>query len=178
MAQIIPIVSEALQSTIRRLLPSQNGFGEDLQAQNVIVPIIDLTPSAEGSALSTDLARAMSFTGQTSFVALNGAAVVANSPGFYRIFGAFSGRSVGSATTTANFSMSDGLATKVIWGCDMQLTPDPAPVAFNFDFNVFLAAGESITANSSGPTLQLEGSVRQIADVNGQVSNPAGYIDQ
>ena len=51
MSQIIPIVSEALQATVRRLLPSQNGFGEDLQASNVIVPIVNLTPSAEGTEL-------------------------------------------------------------------------------------------------------------------------------
>ena len=38
MPQITPITSEALQAKIRQLLPSQIGFGEDLQAQNVIVP--------------------------------------------------------------------------------------------------------------------------------------------
>ena len=124
MAQIIPIVSEALQSTIRKLLPSQNGFGEDLQAQNVIVPIIDLTPSAEGSALSTDLARAMSFTGQTAFVAANGSAVVANSPGFYRIFGCCSGRTVSSGTTEVDFTMSNGLSTKIIWDCSALITTE------------------------------------------------------
>ena len=51
MAQIINITSEALQATIRRLLPSQQGFGEDLQATNVVQPIIDLTPTAEGTVL-------------------------------------------------------------------------------------------------------------------------------
>jgi hypothetical protein len=40
MAQIKSVVSESLQATIRRLLPSQSGFTEDLQAQNVIVPVI------------------------------------------------------------------------------------------------------------------------------------------
>ena len=45
MAQLINLTSEALQATIRRLLPSQQGFGEDLQATNVVTPIIDLTPT-------------------------------------------------------------------------------------------------------------------------------------
>ena len=49
MAEITSVTSEALQRKVRELLPSQRGFGEDLQAQNVIVPIVDLTRSAEGS---------------------------------------------------------------------------------------------------------------------------------
>ena len=55
MAQLISITSEALQATVRRLLPSQQGFGEDLQATTVVTPIIDLTPSAEGSETRQDL---------------------------------------------------------------------------------------------------------------------------
>ena len=61
MAQITQITSEALQATIRRLLPSQQGFGEDLQASNVITPIIDLTPTAEGSSLSENLSTALAW---------------------------------------------------------------------------------------------------------------------
>ena len=49
MAEIVPVVSEALEAQIRDLLPSQRGFGEDLQASNVITPIIDLTAAAEGT---------------------------------------------------------------------------------------------------------------------------------
>ena len=84
MAQITSITSEALQATIRRLLPSQQGFGEDLQATNVITPIIDLTPSAEGSEIRADLQRSFSFGSITSFGAKNQTAVIASTPGFYR----------------------------------------------------------------------------------------------
>lgn len=55
MAQVKPVTSEALQATVRRLLPSQNGFTEDLQASNVIIPTLNLTPSAEGSELPLEL---------------------------------------------------------------------------------------------------------------------------
>ena len=47
--EIITVNSEALEATVRDLLPSQNGFGSELQASNIITPIIDLTPTAEGS---------------------------------------------------------------------------------------------------------------------------------
>ena len=54
--EIITVNSEALQTQIRDLLPSQAGFGSELQATNVITPIIDLTSAAEGSGLPVDLA--------------------------------------------------------------------------------------------------------------------------
>ena len=56
--EIITVNSEELQSTIRDLLPSQSGFGSELQASNVITPIIDLTATAEGSVLRADICRA------------------------------------------------------------------------------------------------------------------------
>ena len=69
--QIITVNSEALQTQIRDLLPSQNGFGSELQATNVITPVIDLTAAAEGSGLTTDLARALAFGSQTAFSVQN-----------------------------------------------------------------------------------------------------------
>ena len=69
MAQLIRITSEALQATVRRLLPSQQGFGEDLEASNVIQPIIDLTPTAEGNQLPFNLASAINFTDTTAISA-------------------------------------------------------------------------------------------------------------
>ena len=55
MPQIIDITSEAIQATIRRLLPSQKGFGVDMQASNVITPIIDVTRTADGTQLPAEL---------------------------------------------------------------------------------------------------------------------------
>ena len=69
--EIITVNSEGLQTQIRDLLPSQNGFGSELQATNVIVPIIDLTAAAEGSGLPTDLARALAFGSQTAVAVSN-----------------------------------------------------------------------------------------------------------
>ena len=87
MAQIIRITSEALQATIRRLLPSQQGFGEDLQASNVIQPIIDLTPTAEGSSVPSYLQRAAAYGSQTAFSVSNTTSSLVTGGGFYRIMG-------------------------------------------------------------------------------------------
>ena len=178
MAQLIPIVSEALQSTVRRLLPSQQGFGEDLQAQNVIVPIIDLTPTAEGSLLGTNLQTAFSFDDVNTFSAINGSDVVANNAGFWRIIAAISIRNFSGANPECSFSMSNGLSTKTLITWSLVSTSQESPIDNNIDFVVYLNSGESISANSNSGESKLIGSCIQIADSNGNLSNPAGFVSQ
>lgn len=175
MAQIRQVVSEALQKQIRDLLPSQQGFTEDLQATNVIQPIIDLTAAAEGSGLGTTLQQALAFGSQTAFEANNNTAVIANSTGFWRIFASASMLTAASgATRTNSFTMSDGLSVKNVW---TQSGYSGGGDSFNttLDFIVFLAAGESISAVSNNVAAFLRGSVRQVADVNGNLVNPSGF---
>lgn len=147
-------------------------------AQNVIVPVIDLTSAAEGSSVPDYLTNALAFGSQTAFAVENTTAVIANTAGFWRIFGA---ASVYSSSTTANafLQMSDGLSTKNIWAAGFFGTNIAAVgnVA-TFDFNVFLASGESISAFSQAAGAHLRGSVRQIADVNGKLINPSGFSPQ
>ena len=56
MGQEFFINSQELESKVRQLLPSQGGAGAgfDLSASTQIVPIIDLTESAEGSNVRAD----------------------------------------------------------------------------------------------------------------------------
>lgn len=175
MAQIRQVVSESLQATVRRLLPSQQGFTEDLQASNVIQPIIDLTPSAEGSSLPVDLSRALAFGSQTAFNANNATTVIANNTGFWRVFGGISMKSIGASAIDASFTMSDGLSTKNIYKIRTVATGDSYGYAVNFDFIVFLDAGESISAVSDSINVLIQGSVRQVADINGNLVNPSGF---
>ena len=173
MAQIRQVVSESLQATIRRLLPSQQGFTEDLQASNVIQPIIDLTPTAEGDVIPADLQRSLSFQGVTEYVVNNTTTTIANTPGFYRVFGSVTVNRGGSGTPEAIFRLTDGVTVKRIWGAKAE-----AGTEFfinNVDFEVFLAAGESITAQASTNIVTITVGVRQIADVNGNIVNPAGF---
>jgi len=62
MGQEFFINSQELEDKIRQLLPSQGGAGSsfDLSASTQIVPIIDLTESAEGSGLRADLQTSLS----------------------------------------------------------------------------------------------------------------------
>ena len=110
MAQITSVTSESLQAKIRELLPSQQGFGKDLQAQNVIVPIVDLTAAAEGSDVPLYQQQAIAFGSQTAFDVSNTTTVIANTAGFYRIFNVASVRN-GNVDTNASFTMMPLIVT-------------------------------------------------------------------
>ena len=119
MAPVLPqlssITSEALQAKIRSLLPSQDGFGADLAASNVIQPTIDLTAAAEGASTPVDLLRSASFGNLTAFTAQNGTTVIANTPGFYRIFGISNIKATSGSNISNILQLSDGATTKDVW---------------------------------------------------------------
>ena len=79
--QLSSVTSESLQAVIRRLLPSQQGFGAELAASNVIQPIIDLTAAAEGFELQFPLQHAYAFGNMNNFSVTNGNPTVINTAG-------------------------------------------------------------------------------------------------
>lgn len=178
MAQLINITSEALQATIRRLLPSQQGFGEDLQATNVVTPIIDLTPTAEGSILPRDLGNALAFGSQTAFSVVNTSSTVINSTGFFRIYGVSSINGSASGVRTNTIQMSDGLSTKDVWKHGTRNSGSFGSQGILVDLIVFCAAGESVTVVSNSTDTLFAGSTRQVADVNGNLVNPSRFTSE
>lgn len=176
MAQIINITSEALQATVRRLLPSQQGFGEDLQASNVVQPIIDLTPTAEGSVLPVSLQQSLNYGGATSVVAANSTVTIANSPGFYRVTGGIVIVGQSAAVSTVKFFMNDGSADKTIyqWAVAASGVSNAQNLSDDFDKIFFLRAGDNLQCTAS-IVARFDGSVRQVASVNGTLVNPTGF---
>ena len=69
MGQEFIIKSQDLEDKINQLLPSQGGFqaGVDLSASTTVIPIVDLTETAEGSLLRADLQNALSHNNITAF---------------------------------------------------------------------------------------------------------------
>lgn len=171
--EIITVNSEELQTLIRDLLPSQNGFGSELQASNVITPIIDLTATAEGSTLRSDLQTALSFGSQTVFQISNQTSTIANTPGFYRITAFMSTQQDTVSSETNNFSLTDGVTSKELFE---QIGGIASGGQSNFvDFTVFLAAGESLTGTSGSTSSFIRGSSRQIALGDGTFVQPNGF---
>lgn len=176
MASIIPelsaVQSEALQEKVRSLLPSQQGFGADLVAQNVIVPIIDLTQAAEGSAVPQVLQEAYA-VGSNSFTSVNATSTtIINNAGFWRITGSFY---LQGSSDYVEIELTDGTTPVDIFTTRSLAGSEEG---YNIYFTVFLKAGDSVIAKAPTPNAYLDLTYRQIADVNGVLINPSGFTPQ
>lgn len=175
MAQIRPVTSEALEAQIRDLLPSQNGFSEDLQATNVITPIIDLTRTAEGSDLDSLLQNAWDFA--TIFVRQRGTGTsqITNTAGFYKVMVAAAFDAGGANATSVE--LTDGLTTKTIWAAPSTNAGSNPVLQISNVFYVFLRSGDTLNAiGAAGDEIVV--SARQVADVNGNLVDPIGFTPQ
>jgi len=172
------VTSESLQAKVRELLPSQQGFGADLQATNVIVPIVDLTRTAEGSTVGENLQTAQGFADITAFRVSNTTSVIANTTGFFQIRGTVSAYTGNNASSNATLTFTDGLSVKNLYRYETIGTTSLSVYGDSFDLVVFLTSGDSISATSSATFVTMNGTIRQIADVNGNLVNPSGFNPQ
>ena len=147
MGQEFVIKSTVLEDKINQLLPSQGGqqAGVDLSASTTIIPIVDLTESAEGSGLRQDLQQALSLTSVTSFAVNNTTTTIINTTGYFRIFGCCSITSSSSAGLIGRINLTDGTTTKSLIDFVSLLGSDVRTNNNIFDFIVFLAAGDSLS---------------------------------
>tara|TARA_R110000822_G_scaffold224152_1_gene357234 strand:+ start:104 stop:631 length:528 start_codon:yes stop_codon:yes gene_type:complete len=175
MAQEFTINSATIESKINQLLPSQGGAGAgvDFSASTMIVPIIDLTQSAEGSSLRQDLQTSLSHGSITAFSVSNTTSTIINTTGYWRLFGTMSTSNTGSSAG-ADISVSDGTTSKVLLDSRVLLlySGSGTGAILPFDFIVKLEAGHSITAQT-GQTIQaIKGCFRQIATIDDELVNP------
>ena len=174
MAQEFTINSQAIETKINQLLPSQGGFGAgvDFSASTMVIPIVDITESAAGSTFRQDLQTSFSHNSITSHAITNATTTIITTTGYFRIFGCSTLRNATSALVQ-NWSISDGTTTKVIWGCNTVgiAAGTVAIPTETYDFIAFLQAGDSVigTAANGG---NLIGSSRQIATITGDLVNP------
>lgn len=175
MAEEFIIKSQEIEDKVNQLLPSQGGFGAgvDFSASTMVVPIIDLTETAEGGATRVDLQSSFSLTSATSFSVTGASSTIINTTGYFRIFGR-SGYQWNSGNGTNFINITDGTTTKSLYlidpisysGSSDNLMIDP------FDFLVLLQAGDSIIAGTTNTQSRITGVTRQIADLSGNLVNP------
>ena len=166
MGQEFIIKSQKLEDKVNQLLPSQGGFqaGVDLSASTTVIPIIDLTETAEGSDVRADLQTALSLSSISAFNVNNTTTTIINTTGYYRVFGVAYFLGVGNI----NFRLTDGTTTKLFAGFGSTGT-----IINNFfDFTVFLQASNSMTIEASSGGANCIGNTRQIADISGNLINP------
>lgn len=177
-SEVKSITSESLEAAYRALTPSQSGFTSDLMASNTIIPVLDLTADAQGTSTPEMLQTAFAFGSQTSFALSNSTATLANTPGFWRITATAASIAQSGSTNNGDFSITDGLSTKKLYEMTIQAGATAGATSLNYDFVVFLRAGDSVSATSGDTSFKITGSYRQIADVNGNLINPSGYTPQ
>jgi hypothetical protein len=168
MAQEFTINSSAIESKINQLLPSQGGFGAgvDFSASTMVIPIVDLTETAEGSDVRVDLQTALSLNSVTSYLVNNTTTTIVATTGYYRVFGTVTN----FAATACRFELTDGITTKRIR--EFSFDSGTNAIALGYDFNVFLQAGVSLVGVSGAAAATLTGTTRQIADISGNLVNP------
>ena len=173
MAEITTVTSEVLQAEIRRLLPTQQGFGEDLQASNVITPVIDLTSAAEGSNLPLEMQQALNFVGSVSTVTNTGTSTLANVGGFYRVRGVVPA----GLQFNANIFIEDsGGSTNIIYDFDSGANSADASASVVCDITVFLRSGDILKLTNGSSVYNVAVTTQQIADINANLINPVGFV--
>jgi hypothetical protein len=172
---ISSVTSEALQLKLRQLLPSQQGFGTDLSASDTIIPIIDLTASAEGSDVREDLQKALAFGSITSFDVRNTTTTIINTTGFYRIVGSVNYQAITGSTAYSEMYLNDGTTSKMFYQFLAPTQATPNTTIALYDIVVFLPVGHSVIVFSNSASVGMAGSTRQIADINGTLVQPVGF---
>jgi hypothetical protein len=170
LGQEFTIKSAKIEEKINQLLPTQGGFGAgvDFSASTMVIPIVDLTETAEGSQLRSDLQTSLSLNSITAFSVVNTTSTIINTTGYFRIFGTAAGTRTGAGFESAIFSITDGTTTKVV----LEIMFFDPQSNIPFDFVVFLQAGDSVTLQSNATTVTCKGVTRQIADLSGNLVSP------
>lgn len=169
MAQEYFINDQTLENKVRQLLPSQGGRGAgfDLSASTQIIPIVDLTESAEGSNVRQDLQTAFSFANTNTF-SINDASnvTIINNTGYYLLQGVGNVYTSTTANTSITLRFSDSATTKIFFNTASAPTASETSLKIPFSFVVFLEAGISVLGSASADNF-LIGAYRQIATIDG-----------
>ena len=172
MAEEFVIKSSLIEDKINQLLPSQGGFqpGVDFSASTMVIPIVDLTETAEGSTLRQDLQTAFSHNTATAFNVTNTTTTVLTTTGYWRLIGSF-GMFKGGSKCEAQIILNDGTTDKIVFGTTLDTggTQYNSAVSTPFDLIFRLDAGDSLKIKATTDA-DVVGSAKQIADLSGTLT--------
>ena len=173
MGQEYFINSQALEDKIRDSLPSQGGAGAgfDLSASTQIIPIIDVTETAEGSVLRQDLQTGQDFATKQTTIAGATNTVIENTTGFWKVILTIATEFSGANNSQIN--IFDGTTSKPIYGTG-SIVSGTGSNLLSFESVVFLSAGDSLRG-TAGSNAEMQVFTRQIASIDGTLTNPFGF---
>ena len=170
-----PFVSEEFQRAFRIQFPSQVSTGRDLHVSDVVVPVVDFTPTAAGTSLPLDLrwsyntaSESLALSSDTSNYSL-----ISNS-GFWAI--ELYGASDGYINALLNIDLLGSGSLKQIKAYYSQ-----GANSFHDKFNVFLRSNDilKVTFSEEGTSAgNLSINYTQLADLYGNLIEPIGYSPQ
>jgi hypothetical protein len=172
------VTSEALEAKFREVFPSQGGaeLPQDLFASGVIQPVVDFSGIAEGDVLPQNLQTAWDFSTGSDQIT-NTTTTLINNTGFWLVGLTFSTELQGTANPSVGvLRINDGATTKPVWASSSAgLAGSQVALLGSESFVVYLRSGDSLEGNTNNVQAYLDVWYRQIADINGNPTNPLGF---
>ena len=174
-----PFVSEDFQRAFRNQFPSQVSSGRDLHVSDVVVPVVDFTPTASGASLPLNLRFAINNNVAKVTAESSATADFITTTGFYKVYFSFI-----SQNDSSDLSF---LLTEIATGTNKSIYTVRSGAAsgqsesYNEEFIIFIPAGFVVKysfSEGTGATARADMFNFQIADVNGNLTNPFGYSPQ
>ena len=172
MGQEFIIKSQTLEDKVNQLLPSQGGFqaGVDLSASTTIIPIIDLTESAEGSNVRVDLQTASSFS-STNVDCSNDDKLITNTTGYFQLIFAYN-VSVAGSNNFVRIYLDDGTTEKEVFQQKAYASGTNGVANGDGKIVVFVSAGKELRIQSNNASSRINVASHQIADISGNLTDP------
>ena len=138
----VPFVSEEFQRAFRNTFQGQVNSGRDLHVSDIVIPVVDFTPTASGTSLPESLRYALN-RNTTHF---SGGAPIAStsvnvSNGFYRIKANLNGN---SGQQNLSFLLTNSAATIEVEVLFLDGTTSSTGTGTTRDFIVYQTVGDDI----------------------------------
>ena len=167
----LPFVSEEFQRAFRNTFQAQVNTGRDLHVSDVVIPVVDFTPTTSGTSLPFDLLSSLNLNTTVFSFTTSTNTTILSTTGFFKIDVDF--KTVGGGSVQFYFLDASSTATfvKTLSAGPDQSTSDSFFVFMRPDYTM-----ECLRSMTGTSTASLN--ITQVADVNGSLIQPSGYNPQ
>jgi len=165
----IPFVSENFQRSYRNTFPSQTSSGRDLHVSDVVIPIVDFTPTTSGTSLALELRNCINKNSTQNRIITATTTTVANQSGFVNVTVDLIAT---SSSSRAEFEIFDG--TSALSVMNVNAGTDQST---RTSFVVYLTSFDTLRV-ITGSTADLSVMTTPLANIDGNLINPNGFDPQ
>ena len=173
----IPFVSEEFQRSFRNQFPSQTQTGRDLHVSDIVIPVVDFTPTTSGASLPQDLrfARNVNTKQFNTTATLTNSVISDASPGFNLLdikLVTVGGLGYGE------LKLFDGTSTYNTVSYINGVASSGESLFIQDNLVVYIPTGYSLVTTTEGASFNFNVLITLVADVNGDQLVPFGYNPQ